>query len=212
MFLGLSRVLITNLPTVVARFSGLTAVASQTVFLLVIIVVAWLYKKTWRESFLASYFTIALAFAVFYATFPFLSFRITRFLTRSLFIGNYFPHPPSNTPFQPIIAFGQWAAISIVVCGFAATAVYIVQRSTSRLCAYTILTAMYSGFIWLIYVERMRNAVNVWHRGLAENVQQVPWLFASYVVDVIYLILFTTITFAVVLCSYRKGEVTTKLM
>lgn len=209
LLLGFSHTLITNLPADAAYFFGITALARMTTFLLVAFVAALLRKETWRKSFFASYFTIVLAFAAFFISFPFLSLRITRFLVRGPLIwGSYFPQPALQpfTILSSLTAFGQWAFMSAVVCAIAATVVWLIQRTASMINTCVIFMLTYLCFLWLIYYERIRFIVFSWRRTTMEGFDFGPRYFARLIVEVIYLVIFVTIVFYIGLRSATKSK------
>lgn len=163
-YLSPSQTSIAHTPSRIAQFTGLSTVASSVWYLLAASVIAWLYRETWIRSFLTSFLFLVLAFATFYL------FVTSRYLLFGVFNLTDFPFTPiPPTPMRSLVSALSWIFISFIACVLAASIVRAIWKTTSRWVIFTIFTLSYLCFIWLIYMERARRAINSLRLGLIED-------------------------------------------
>lgn len=128
LFLGIIPIISHHMPDTVARFSGMTIMASPIGYILSTFVISWIYKESWKRSFYASFSTMATAFLAFYLSVHPLQalFYQIRFGTDNRILFWKIQFPPQTAPetiFSSLLSFVLWTALSVVVCAIAATIV-----------------------------------------------------------------------------------------
>lgn len=109
--LGTAPILVSRLPFVVMHYSGLKALGTNTLYMLVAMAIAWVYRASWRKSFVASYGVIFVAFATFYS--------VSTLMYRLFFVIPTTRFPIASLPPMPLLSFllfMSWVVIALPAC------------------------------------------------------------------------------------------------
>ena len=147
-FLGACSIIMGQIPTVFAWFTGMTVVGTHMGYLWGSLIAAWVFNKKWKSGFLASYLALTIANLVYYGT-------IVVFYVSGL---GRSPFPP--TPLQSLLSFVLWSILSAIVCALAATAVWLAWHAKSKLFNRGIFVAAYIGLLGVIFFWHVLPTIN----------------------------------------------------
>lgn len=194
LFLGAVSIIMGKIPTAVAQFSGMTVIGNHIGYLLCALTMAWIYCKSWRNSFIAGLLTMTAANLTYYVS----------ILAFYLFDIGY---PP--TPMNTLLSFMQWTVISAIICVLAATAVWIAQHSKSHWLNYGIFIVSYFGLLGVIYLYQVRFFINWYSITFARDGFVQTWRFAGYLYEIGFSFVITTIILSIGLRVVIKKKTTT---
>ena len=184
-FLGAVSIIIGQVPTAVAQFSGMTVIGNQTGYLLAVLILAWVYFKRWRDSFWAG--VIAMTFANLTYYLSILAFYIFK-IGRS-------PFPP--TPLQTLFSFTLWTVISTVVCVLAATAVLLAYQNKHKIIKYGIFAVSYIGLLGVIYFIQVRFLINWYNQTINNNGFVQTWRLAGFLFEIGFAFVMSTLVICI---------------
>ena len=180
LFLGAISIIMGQIPTAVAQFSGMTVIGNHIGYLCGVMIVAWVYHEKWFKSFLAGFLTMVTANLTYYVTIiAFYLFGIGRS-----------PFPP--TPLQSVLGFIMWTIIAAIVCVLAATAVWMARRARSRFINYGIFIVSYAGLLGVIYFFQILPAM-AWYEASRAGDFFVAWRFAGRLFEIGFAFMITTV-------------------
>ena len=191
LFLGTVSIVIGQIPTAVAQFSGMTVLGNHIGYLWGVLIVSWVFHEKWIKSFISSFLSMIVANLAYYLSIvAFYVFNIGRS-----------PFPP--TPLQSFYGFVQWSIISAFACILAATAVWMARQAKFKLFNYGIFAVSYLGLLGLIYSLHVLPAIN-WYEVSRAGDFFVVWRFVGHLFEVGFAFAITSILLGIGLKNITK--------
>ena len=182
------------------QFTGLTAIASVSWHLLIILIAARLHRETWRKSFVAAFAVSAVALTVFY----FCIAVITHFRGEQL-LSTYFPVLPLRADLASFFfMLLSYMLVALPVCTLFAILMRIVCRAKSKLIIVAVVGFLYVAIIWTVYNERMSRIIRV--HNVLRYYGNLP-IYSHYVVGNILQAVFPAVLVTFVLYIILKDAV-----
>ena len=66
LFLGTVSIIIGQIPTAIAQFSGMTVIGNQMGYLWGVLIVSWVFYEKWLKSFISSFLSMNIANLTYY--------------------------------------------------------------------------------------------------------------------------------------------------
>ena len=192
--IGAISILMGQVHTAVAQFSGMTVIGLNEGYLLAALLVAWLNRQRWRKSFFASFLMLSFANITYYVCI--LVFYFTG-LGRS-------PFPPS--PMNTLFSFTLWTVIAAIVSALAATAVWMARRAKSALVNYGIFAVSYVGLLGVVWFYRLRPFINWYNMTVGRDNFVQTWRVAGFIFEIGLAIVLITVVLAVGLKVMHKEK------
>ena len=193
LFLGAVSIVIGQIPTAVAQFSGMTVIGNQMGYLWGVLIVSWVFHEKWRKSFINSFLSMTVANLTYYLSIvAFYVFNIGRS-----------PFPP--TPLQSFYGFVQWTIISAFACILAATAVWMARQAKFKLFNYGIFAVSYLGLLGLIYFLQVLPTIN-WFEVSRAGDFFLTWRFVGRLFEIGFAFVITTVLLSIGLRNTIKKE------
>jgi len=197
-FLGANSIVMGQIHTGVAQFSGMTIIGTHIGYLLGVLIIAWLNWQSWLKSFITGFVTMTFANLTYYLTI------IVFYLTgwgRS-------PFPPS--PPHSLRGFILWSIISAVTCVLGATAVWLARHAKHKWLNYGIFAVAYAGMLGVMVNFHLRPAIG-WYRMSRGGDFFQTWRFVGRLYEVGFAFVLTTVILGIglriLLRKHKGGQV-----
>ena len=191
-FLGANSIVMGQVHTAVAQFSGMTVLGHNEGYLLGALAMAWLAWERWHRSFVTSFLTLTMANITYYGSI--LVFYFTGW-GRSPF-----PSPPLHS----LTGFVMWSAISAVVCVLAATAVWFARQEQSKWLNYGIFAVSYVGLLGVVWFYRLRPFVNWYNMTVGRDSFVQTWRVAGFIFEIVLAVVLITVVLAI---GFRRRNI-----
>ena len=192
-FLGAISIIMGQVHTAVAQFSGMTVIGHNEGYLLGALIAAWLNWERWAKSFAASFLTLTFANITYYACI--LVFYFTGW-GRS-------PFPPS--PMNTLFSFVLWTVIASIICLLAATAIWMARCAEAKWLNYGIFAVSYAGLLGVVLVFRLRPFIGWYNMTVGRDGFTQTWRVAGFIFEIVLAVVIITVVLGIGFRNRRRG-------